>query len=191
MIEVGRKYYICKSRDSARPAPDTLGETLPSKGRMYYGSRHRSNMKKLDASARLNYPAITQSVFDTIGNISIIFRKPEKEKYLTSLVRFLFNEVIYLSDDCFIVQGLTEMSKHPIPSSKYRPKPTYVQIEYVFDEEKFYEVVYCANGTIRRKDELILITAEDIGQENLDNANKLKQHMTNCLYSIEDYKSNI
>ena len=89
------------------------------------------------------------------------------------------------------MQGITEMSKHPIPSSKYRPKPIYVQIQYDFAEEKFYEVVYCANGTIRRKEELILLTVGDIGAENVRIANELILHMGNCLYSIEDYQANI
>lgn len=148
-------------------------------------------MNKPGVSTQINYCAITQSVIDTLGNVSLLFRKPEQEKYLTSLVRFHFNEVIYLSEKRFIIQGLTTMSKHPASGGKSRPKPTCVQVEYDFTEEKFYEAVYCANGTIRRRNELLLIAAEDVGQENLANANKLKQHLTNCLYSIEDCKSDI
>jgi hypothetical protein len=83
------------------------------------------------------------------------------------------------------------MSKHPIPSSKYRPKPKYVQIQYDFQTQKFTEVVYCANGTIRRKDDLELITAEDVGEQNRATAESLILHMTNCMYSIEDYLSSI
>ncbi len=163
------------------------------KGNLYYGkpSNRRSNMDKLDKSAKINYEALSLSVFDTIGRFTLLFIKPEKERYLSSRVSFHFNEIIFLRDDCFIMQGITEMSKHPIPSSKYRQKPIYVQIQYDFSEEKFYEVVYCANGTIRRKEELILMTAGDVGEQNVKIANALKLHMTNCLYSIEDYKSNI
>lgn len=124
------------------------------KGNLYYGkpSNRRSNMDKLDKSAKINYEALSLSVFDTIGRFTLLFIKPEKERYLSSRVSFHFNEIIFLRDDCFIMQGITEMSKHPIPSSKYRQKPIYVQIQYDFSEEKFYEVVYCANGTIRRKE---------------------------------------
>lgn len=162
-----------------------------SKGRLYYGKRKRSNMNKLNRSAKLNYEAITKSVVDNVGRFTLLFMKPEKEGYLTSLVRFHFNEVIYISQDCFIIQGVTDMSKHPIPSSKYRPKPKYVQIQYDFQTQKFTEVVYCANGTIRRKDDLELITAEDVGEQNRATAESLILHMTNCMYSIEDYQSSI
>ena len=146
-------------------------------------------MDKLNVSAKLNYSAITQSVLDAVGRFSLLFIKPEREGYLSSIVLFHFNEIIFLRDDCFIIQGTTEMSKHPIPSSKYRPNPVSVQVQYVFSEEKFHEVVYCANGTIRKKAPLTLLTAGDVGENNLNTANMLKQHMTNCLYSIEDYKS--
>lgn len=148
-------------------------------------------MDKPDKSAKINYDALSLSVFDTIGRFTLLFIKPEKERYLSSRVSFHFNEILFLRDDCFIMQGITEMSKHPISSSKYRQKPIYVQIQYDFSEEKFYEVVYCANGTIRRKEELILMTAGDVGEQNIKTANDLKLHMTNCLYSIEGYKSNI
>ena len=125
------------------------------------------------------------------GRITLLFTKPETEKYLTSLIRFNYNEIIYLGKDCFIMQGLTDISKHPIPSSRYRKKPRYVQIQYDFQSQEFYEVVYCANGTIRRKDRLELVTAEDVGAENKSVADSLILHMTNCLYSIEDYQSSI
>jgi hypothetical protein len=144
-------------------------------GIIYYGKRKRNNMDKVDKSAKLDYKAIS----------------PEKEGYLTSLVKFHFNEIIYLSKNCFIMQGVTEMSKHPIPSSKYRPKPVYVKIQYDFNTQQFTEVVYCANGTIRRKDILTLITAEDVGAENKATADSLLLHMSNCLYSIEDYQSSL
>ena len=163
-----------------------------SKGILYYGKgRKRSNITKMDKSARIDYSAITQSVKDTLGNISLLFIRQEVEGNLHSIVRFLFNEVIYLSEKSFIIQGPTLMSKHPIPSSKYRPKPFYVQIQYDFNESKFYEVVYCANGTIRRLHPLTLIDAEDVGEENKKNAESLIQHMTLCQYSIEDYQSTI
>ena len=161
------------------------------KGNLYYGSKRRSNMNKLNVSTKLNYSAITQSVLDTVGRFSLLFIRPEIEGYLSSTVLFHFNEIIFLRNDCFIMQGITEMSKHPIPSSKYRPKSVYVQIQYDFSEEKFYEVVYCANGTIRKKVSLTLLTAGDVGENNLNTANMLKHHMTNCLYYIEDYKSMI
>lgn len=148
-------------------------------------------MDKPDKSAKINYEALSLSVFDTIGRFTLSFIKPEKERYLSSRVSFHFNEILFLRDDCFIMQGITEMSKHPIPSSKYRQKPIYVQIQYDFSEEKFYEVVYCVNGTIRRKEELILMTAGDVGEQNIKTANVLKLHMSDCLYSIEGYKSNI
>jgi len=162
-----------------------------SKGNLYYGKRRRNNMAKLDKAAKLNYAAITKSVVDNVGRFTLVFTKPEKEGYLTSLVKFHFNEIIYLGSDCFIMQGITEMSKHPIPSSKYRKKPIYVQIQYDFQTQNFTEVVYCANGTIRRKDKLELITAEDFGQVNKQVADSLILYMTNCMYSIEDYQSSI
>lgn len=148
-------------------------------------------MDKVDKSSQLNYKAISQSVIDNVGAFTLLFLKPEKEGYLTSLVKFHFNEIIYLNNNCFIMQGATEMSKHPIPSSKYRPKPIYVQIQYDFNTQLFTEVVYCANGTIRRKDILSLITAEDIGAKNKATADSLLLHMSNCLYSIEDYQSSL
>ena len=123
----------------------------------------------------LNYSAITQSVLDTVGCFSLLFIRPEPEGYLHSIISFKFNEIIFLRDDCFIMQGITEMLRHP--------KPVYVQIQYVFSEEKFYEVVYCANGTIRKKAPLTLLTAGDVGENNLNTANMLNHHMTNCSYS--------
>lgn len=160
-------------------------------GIIYYGKRNRNNMDKVDQSAKLDYKAISQSVIDNVGAFTLLFLKTEKEGYLTSLVKFHFNEIIYLSNNCFIMQGVTEMSKHPIPSSKYRPKPVYVKIQYDFNTQQFTEVVYCANGTIRRKDILTLITAEDVGAENKATADSLLLHMSNCLYSIEDYQSSL
>lgn len=148
-------------------------------------------MDKLNVSANLNYSAITQSVLDAVGRFSLLFIRPEPEGYLSSMVLFHFDEIIFLRNDCFIMRGSAEMSKPPIPGSKYRPKPVYVQIPYDFSEEKFYEVVCCANGTIRKKAPLTLLTAGDVGENNLNTANMLKHHMTNCFYSIEDYKSMI
>lgn len=160
-------------------------------GRMYKKPKLRNNMQKVDDSAKLMYKAISHSVIDNVGAFTLLFRKPENEGYLTSIVKFKFNEIIYLDKNCFIMQGITEMSKHPIPSSKYRPKPKYVQIEYGFESQQFREVVYCANGTIRGKEILYLIDAEDIGVKNKEMANKLILHMSNCMYSIEDYQSSI
>lgn len=160
-------------------------------GRMYKKPKPRNNMQKVDDSAKLMYKAISHSVIDNVGVFTLLFRKPENEGYLTSIVKFKFNEIIYLDKNCFIMQGITEMSKHPIPSSKYRPKPKYVQIEYGFESQQFREVVYCANGTIRGKEILYLIDAEDIGVKNKETANKLILHMSNCMYSIEDYQSSI
>lgn len=156
-----------------------------------YNKTHRTNMTKLDDSAKLMYKAISHSVIDNIGVFTLLFRKPEKEGFLTSLVKFQFNEIIYLDENEFIMQGLTEMSKHPVPSSKYRPKPKYVQVEYNFQKQEFREVVYCANGTIRRHEILYLIDAEDIGAKNKAIADKLILHMSNCAYSIEDYQNNV
>ena len=151
----------------------------------------RTNMKKLDDSAKLMYNAISKSVIDNVGVFTLYFRKPEKEGFLTSLVTFTFNEIIYLDKSGFIMQGPTEMSKHPVPSSKYRHKPLYVLIEYKFQSQEFREVVYCANGTIRRKEMLYIIDAGEIGAANKAKADKLVLHMSNCAYSIEDYQSNL
>ena len=160
-------------------------------GRMYNRPNSRNNMQKVDGSAKLMYKAISHSVIDNVGMFTLLFRIPENEGYLTSIVKFKFNEIIYLDKNCFIMQGITEMSKHPIPSSKYRPKPRYVQIEYRFETQQFKEVVYCANGTIRGKEILYLVDAEDIAAKNKEIANKLILHMSNCMYSIEDYQSSI
>ena len=151
----------------------------------------RNNMQKMDDSAKLMYKAISHSVIDNVGVFTLLFRKPEKEGFLHSLVTFHFNEIIYLDKDKFIMQGNAEMSKHPTPSSKYRPKPKYIQIEYNFSTQQFREVVYCSNGHIRGKDILYLIDAEDIGAKNKAIADKLVLHMSNCMYSIEDYQSNL
>jgi hypothetical protein len=154
-----------------------------------YNKKRRTNMTKMDDSAKLK--VISHSVIDNIGVFKLYFRKPEKEGYLSSLVTFTFNEIIYLDANEFIMQGFTEMSKHPVPSSKYRPKPRYAQIEYNFQPQEFREVVYCANGTIRKHEILKLIEGEGIGTKNKEIADKLILHMSNCMYSIEDYQSNV
>lgn len=178
-----------------RAATLSMGANMKASHDIDNGILHRKgkidNMEKLDKSAKLYYQALSNSVIDNVGVFTLLFTKKEKEGYLTSKVSFHFNEIIYLDTKCFIMQGHTEMSKHPIPSSKYRPKPRYVQVEYNFQTQKFYEVVYCANGTIRRLGELKLMTAQDVGERNQAIANKLILHMTNCMYSIEDYESSI
>ena len=151
----------------------------------------RTNMRKLDDSAKLMYDAISKSVIDNVGVFTLYFRKPEKEGFLTSLVKFTFNEIIYLYQNEFIMQGPTEISKHPVPRGKYRPKPLYVQIEYNFQTQEFRQAVYCANGTIRRREILYLIDAGNIGADNKAKADKLILHMSNCAYSIEGYQSNL
>ena len=66
-------------------------------------------MQKVDDSAKLMYKAISHSVIDNVGVFTLLFRKPENEGYLTSIVKFKFNEIIYLDENCFIMQGITEM----------------------------------------------------------------------------------
>ena len=81
------------------------------------------------------------------------------------------------------------MSRSDIPIGKIRP--SIIQIDYKFDEQQFYEAVYCANGTVRDLRPLSLDYAGVKGFNNVNTAKKLIHFVTLCYYSMEDGKTDI
>ena len=64
-----------------------------------------------------------------------------------SEVHFYFTEVRLLTKTDVVIQGDSIISRSDIPIGKRKPK--IIQIDYKFNEQQFYEAVYCANNTLR------------------------------------------
>lgn len=81
------------------------------------------------------------------------------------------------------------MSRIDIPIGKRKPK--LIQIDYKFNEQQFYETVYCANNTVRDIRTLMLDYAGLDKYQNIETAKKLKFFLTLCYYSVEDGRTDI
>lgn len=138
-----------------------------------------------ERSSSISYDVLTQGVKDNIGESFVLKFGRKEEDRTVSDVTFTFDKVLVLTNDRFVIEGFCRMSRSPVSIS--RKKPTKIQIDYQWKEQKFYEAVYCANGTIRHKKELKLNSAGVYGEMNVKIATDLIQFMTLCLYSIEDY----
>ena len=135
-------------------------------------------------SSEITYDAITQGVKDNVGeDFFLKFGRPEIDN-TTSRVIFKFKRVRLLTKDRFVIEGECRTSRSPNPLGS--KKPMYIQIDYKFKEQKFYEAVYCANGTVRDSRELKLRYNGIDGIENVKTAMNLIQFLTMCLYSVED-----
>lgn len=146
--------------------------------------RTQSFRDKRDRGSKMTYRVLTQGVFDNVGeNIVLRFGRTE-EDFTTSNVDFYFKELRLLTTKRFVIEGTCSMSRSPISVAKTKPKK--IQIDYKFDEQQFYEAVYCANGTVRDIKPLNLDYAGTIGKENVSTAQNLIQFLTMCLYSIEN-----
>lgn len=137
-----------------------------------------------DRSSAISYDVLTQGVKDNISEMIVLKFGRKEEDRTVSGVTFVFDKVLVLTKDRFVIEGYCRTSRTPISISKN--KPPKIQIDYQWKEHKFYEAVYCANGTIRDKKELKLNSAGVSGFENVKIATDLIQFMTLCLYSIED-----
>ena len=151
--------------------------------------RTQSFRDKRDLSSKMSYKVLTQGVFDNVGkNIVLKFGRTE-EDFTTSNVDFYFKELRLLTPKRFVIEGTCDMSRSPIPVGKRKPKK--IQIDYKFEEQQFYEAIYCANGTIRDIKPLNLDYAGAMGKVNISTAQQLIQFLTMCLYSIEDGQTDI
>ena len=144
---------------------------------------------KRDRSSKMTYRVLTQGIFDNVGeNIVLRFGRTE-EDMTTSNVDFYFKELRLLSPKRFVLEGSANMSRSPISVGKTKPRN--IQIDYRFDQQQFYEAVYCANGTVRDMKPLKLDYAGSLGKQNIETAKNIIQFLTMCLYSIEDGQTDI
>ena len=157
-------------------------ETLPN-------GMKQSIRSKRDRGSKMTYRVLTQGVFDNVGeNIVLRFGRTE-EDMTTSNVDFYFRELRLLTPKRFVLEGYANMSRSPISVGKTKPRK--IQIDYRFDQQQFYEAVYCANGIVRDLKLLKLDYAGSIGKQNIETAKSLIQFLTMCLYSIEDGQTDI
>ena len=151
-------------------------ETLPN------GMKQSIKVKK-DRGVKMTYKVLTQGIFDNVKeNIVLFFGRPE-EDFTTSNVDFYFKELILLTPKRFVMEGYANMSRSPISRK--------IQIDYRFDQQQFYEAVYCANGIVRDMNPLKLDYAGNLGKQNIETAKSIIQFLTMCLYSIEDGQTDI
>lgn len=157
-------------------------ETLPN-------GMKQSIRSKRDRGSKMTYRVLTQGVFDNVGkNIVLRFGRTE-EDMITSNVDFYFRELRLLTPKRFVLEGYANMSRSPISVGKTKPRK--IQIDYRFDQQQFYEAVYCANGTVRDLKLLKLDYAGSIGKQNIETAKNIIQFLTMCLYSNEDGQTDI
>ena len=168
------------SNDELSRGNDT--ETLPN-------GMKQSIRAKRDRGVKMTYKVLTQGIFDNVKeNIVLFFGRPE-EDFTTSNVDFYFKELILLTPKRFVMEGYANMSRSPISIGKSKPRK--IQIDYRFDQQQFYEAVYCANGTVRDMKPLKLDYAGNLGKQNIETAKSIIQFLTMCLYSIEDGQTDI
>ena len=144
--------------------------------------------KRRESSEQI-YAQLTQGVKDNVGeyfHLSFSRKEPDES---SSEVHFFFTEVLLLTDNRVVLKGDAKMSRSDIPIGKNRPKT--IQIDYHFNENKFYEAVYCKNNTVRDIREISLDIAGINGVENVKTAETLIHFLTLCYYSKEDKKTNI
>lgn len=151
--------------------------------------RTQSYRDKRDRGSKMTYQVLTQGIFDNVGKSIVLRFGRTEEDFTTSNVDFYFNELRLLTPKRFVIEGTCNMSRSPISVGKTKPKK--IQIDYKFDEQQFYEAVYCANGTVRDIKPLNLDYAGAMGKTNIATAQQLIQFLTMCLYSIEDGQTDI
>ena len=157
-------------------------ETFPN-------GKQKSIRNKRDRAGKMSYKVLTQGIFDNVGeNIMLYFGRTE-EDFTTSNVDFYFKELRLLTPNRFVIEGYAKMTRSPISVGKTKPRK--IQIDYRFDQQQFYEAVYCANGTVRDMKPLKLDYAGALGKQNIETAKSLIQFLTMCLYSIEDNQTDI
>ena len=140
-------------------------------------------------SSKLIYKQLTQGVIDNVGEgFHLQFDRPEPDDTSTE-VHFFFTEVILLTDDRVVLQGNAIMNRSDVPVGKKRPKT--IQIDYKFNEQQFFEAVYCANNTVRDMRQIYLDIAGNEGMENIRTAEKLIHFLCLCYYSKQDKKTDI
>ena len=144
---------------------------------------------KRDRANKMTYRVLTQGIFDNAGENIVLYFGRTEEDFITSNVDFYFKELRLLTPKRFVMEGYANMSRSPISVGKAKPRK--IQIDYRFDQQQFYEAVYCANGTVRDLKLLKLDYAGSIGQQNIETAKNIIQFLTMCLYSIEDGQTDI
>lgn len=144
--------------------------------------------KRRNASSEI-YARLTQGVVDNVGEHFHLQFGREEPDWTVSEVNFYFTEVILLTKNRVVLQGDVTMSRSDIPIGKRKPKT--IQIDYKFNEQQFYEAVYCANNTVRDIRPLMLDYAGVDGSQNVETAKKLISFLTLCYYSVEDGRTDI
>ncbi|MCQ2203555.1 MAG: hypothetical protein MJZ15_03835 [Bacteroidales bacterium] len=142
-----------------------------------------------EKSSKISYDILTQGVKDNIGDSLVLnFGRPEVDR-TTSSVRFVFDKMRLLTDKRFVMEGFVTTSRSPNPLGSKKPKR--IQIDYLWNEQQFYEAVYCANGSVRHLAKLKLNQNGVRGQDNITTACNLIGFLTQCLYCIDDYLDDI
>ena len=157
-------------------------ETLPT-------GMKQSVRAKRDRGNKMAYRVLTQGIFDNVGENIVLYFGRTEEDFTTSNVDFYFKELRLLTHKRFVMEGYANMSRSPISVGKAKPRK--IQIDYRFDQQQFYEAVYCANGTVRDMKPLKLDYAGSLGKQNIETVKNIIQFLTMCLYSIEDGQTDI
>ena len=121
--------------------------------------------------------ALTLAIHDDFENLSLIFREKDSANNIFS-VEFSFIDIRFINDERIVLGGTLE-----VKSNSQKSNGT---IEYNFSKNKFYRVLYYANGTIRRIHELELNPVWN----NMKYVNNFLYFVSNFLYSEEDYETN-
>ena len=133
---------------------------------------------KYDKANNMRLSALTLAIHDNFENLSLIFREKDSANNIFS-VEFSFIDIRFINDERIVLGGTLE-----VKSNSQKSNGT---IEYNFSKNKFYRVLYYANGTIRRIHELELNPVWN----NMKYVNNFLYFVSNFLYSEEDYETNI
>jgi hypothetical protein len=139
------------------------------------------NQRKLDKSNDLILPAINQAIGGNFGKLILRFYM-QKMGLATMSVEFQFDKVLFIDNKKVILEGII------IEQTKFNPKQRKGKIEYNFKEGKFFEVNYYTNGKVERKFPMRIDTNTPNNEEI---THKFLSFISNYLYSVEDYQTNV
>ncbi len=157
-------------------------EVLPDGTALSFYDKRRKSSEEI-------YKRLTHGIIDNVGeHFELSFGREGPDESITD-VEFHFNEALLLTKNRLVIQGDAKMSRSDIPIEEIRPSR--IQIDYKFDEQQFYEAVYCANGSVRDLRPLSLDYAGVKGYNNIETAKKLIHFVSLCYYSVQDGKTDI
>ncbi|MCF0117567.1 MAG: hypothetical protein HUJ61_05930 [Bacilli bacterium] len=138
-------------------------------------NRDKNAISKMDASNQKRMEAITLSIHDNFPHLELNFIERDKANQYYSVV-FLFNQMMTLNDERFVMKGDINISGHGNQQG---------YIEFNFQKQSFYRVHFYGNGGIRRIYSLML------DNDYIDTFKAILSFITNICYSEKDYENNI